>query len=73
VLRATLRDLAMWLSPSASDECLEGETPECRPSRRRLWGFSDDVAKAYVTVMTTLPRLCPLSTYLCASTMSSKA
>ena len=27
----------------------------------------------YVTAMITLPRLCPLSTYLCASTMLSRA
>ena len=27
----------------------------------------------YGTVITTLPRLCPLSTYLCASTISSRA
>ena len=33
-----------------------------------LWVFS----RPHGTVMTTLPRLCPLSTYLCASTMSSR-
>jgi len=30
-------------------------------------------SERYGTVTTTLPRLCPLSTYLCASTMSSSA
>jgi hypothetical protein len=30
-------------------------------------------SERYGTVTTTLPRLCPLSTYLCAATMSSRA
>ena len=32
-----------------------------------------DPFESYREVMTTLPRLCALSTYLCASTMSSRA
>jgi hypothetical protein len=33
----------------------------------------EDRSRPYVTATTTLPRLCPLSTYLCASTMLSRA
>ncbi len=45
------------------------------PERVRLTRLFDGnpFGSAYGTVTTTLPRLCPLSTYLCASTMSSRA
>src|SRR5487761_2191322 len=34
-------------------------------------GHWEERSRFYVTATTTLPRLCPLSTYLCASTMST--
>ena len=42
-----------------------------RPGVVRIVGVRR--SRPYGTATTTLPRLCPLSTYLCASTMSSRA